>query len=310
MPDILLGLADSVPLSPVELIRLIRSAPMRYKVYTVPKRAPGQVRTIAQPAQEVKALQRWVASNFLSTFPVDQAAVAYRHGRNIRDNAQPHANGRFLLKLDFKDFFPSIRDIDFRLFLADKLPSLSDNEVEVLTRILFWMPKGTDQLCLAIGAPSSPSLSNILLRDFDRAVSDFCFPLGIAYTRYADDLSFSAKTSNLLAEVEAMVSTLCARSKSPRLILNREKTVRVSKKRSRRVTGLVLTNEGQVSLGRDAKRGIRATVHHFLTGKLSREQVLSLRGMLAYVKSVEPSFLNRLRAKYGSENIRRIQTFN
>lgn len=310
MPSILLGLADAVPLSPVELIRLIRSAPMRYKVYTVPKRAPGQLRTIAQPSPEVKVLQRWVVSNILSKFPIDQAAIAYRHGRNIRDNAQPHANGRFLLKLDFKDFFPSIRDTDFRRFLAHEVPSLNDNEVELLTRILFWRPKSTNQLCLAIGAPSSPLLSNILLRDFDRAVSEFCFPLGIAYTRYADDLSFSAQTSDLLADVEEMVSKLCIGSESPRLVLNREKTVRVSKKRSRRVTGLVLTNQGQVSLGRDAKRGIRATVHHFLTGTLSREQVLSLRGMLAYVKSVEPSFLNRLRAKYGSENIRRIQTFN
>lgn len=75
------------------------------------------------------------------------------------------------------------------------------------------------------------------------------------------------------------------------------------------MTGLVLTNEGHVSLGRDVKREIRATVHHFVTGKLSREQALSLRGTLAYVKSVEPDFLNRLRTKYGHEIIRQIQTF-
>jgi RNA-directed DNA polymerase len=57
------------------------------------------------------------------------------------------------------------------------------------------------------------------------------------------------------------------------------------------------------------KREISATVHHFLTGKLSGEQALSLRGALVSVKSVEPDFLNRLRAKYGSEIIRQIQTF-
>jgi RNA-directed DNA polymerase len=86
--------------------------------------------------------------------------------------------------------------------------------------------------------------------------------------------------------------------------------VRVSKKRSRRVTGLVLSNEGRVSLGRDQKRTIRAAVHHFLMGRLDKEQSSWLRGMLAFVNSVEPEYLDRLRAKYGVANIRRIQTFN
>jgi len=310
MLDVLKGLAEAVPLSVAELLKLIRSSPMRYKVYTIPKRTPGQFRTIAQPAREVKALQYWVMSNFLTQFPIDEVAMAYRQGRNIADNARPHVRNRFLLKLDFKEFFPSIRDSDFKRFLAKNAPSVTDSDAELLTRILFWRPKGTRQLCLSIGAPSSPLLSNILLVDFDRAVSEFCLRLGVTYTRYADDLSFSARSSQPLADAEKMVATLCAKRRSPRLTLNREKTVRVSKKRSRKVTGLVLTNEGHVSLGRDAKREIRATVHHFITGKLSREQALSLRGTLAYVNSVEPDFLNRLRAKYGSEVIRQIQMFN
>jgi RNA-directed DNA polymerase len=307
--DILLALTEVLPLTPDELLTLIRSAPMRYKVYTVPKRAPGKLRTIAQPAREVKALQYWVMSHFLTNFPIDQAAMAYRRGKNIADNARPHANSRFLLKLDFKDFFPSIRDADFKRFLAKSAPFVNDTDAELLTRILFWRPKGTRHFCLAIGAPSSPLLSNILLLEFDRAVSQFCASLGVIYTRYADDLSFSSQTSQLLADAEEKITELCAASKDPHLVLNRDKTVRVSKKRSRRVTGLVLTNEGNISLGRNAKREIRSTVHHFLTGKLTREQGLSLRGTLAYVNSVEPNFLNRLRAKYGSDSIRRIQTF-
>lgn len=310
MSDILIGLTEAVPLSQDELLKLIRSSPMRYKVYSIPKRTPGQFRTIAQPAREVKALQRWVMSNFLAQFPVDPAAMAYRLGRSIADNARPHVRSRFLLKLDFKDFFPSILDTDFKRFLAKNAPSVTDTDAELLARILFWRPKGTRKLCLAIGAPSSPLLSNILLVDFDRVVSRFCSKLGIIYTRYADDLSFSAQTSDLLAQAEEMVTGLCVKRRSPRLILNSDKTVRVSKKRSRRVTGLVLTNEGEVSLGRDLKREIRATVHHFLTGKLSREETLSLRGTLAYVNSVEPDFLKRLRAKYSPEIIRQIQTFN
>ena len=46
-----------------------------------------------------------------------------------------------------------------------------------------------------------------------------------------------------------------------------------------------------------------------LRGDSASEQSLELRGMLAYVNSVEPSFLARLSRKYGSEVIRRIQIF-
>jgi hypothetical protein len=211
--------------------------------------------------------------------------------------------------LDFKDFFPSITDGDLRRLLRTHVAQVKDHEIEILVRILFWKPKGTEKMCLAIGAPSSPLLSNVLLHGFDHQVAAFCDELGVTYTRYADDLSLSANSSSLLADAERMVTALCEITDSPRLTLNLKKTVRVSKKKSRRVTGLVLTNDGQISLGRDQKRIIRASVHHFLTDKLTKDEALSLRGMLAYVKSVEPGFLNRLRFKYGAENIRRIQTF-
>ena len=108
--------------------------------------------------------------------------------------------------------------------------------------------------------------------------------------------------------VEHFVTDLCKRVASPKLILNPEKLVRVSKKRARLITGLVNTNDANVSLGRDKKRQIRASVHHFATGRLDKNEALKLKGMLAYVKSVEPAFLARLRQTYGGKVIHRIQT--
>ena len=100
---------------------------------------------------------------------------------------------------------------------------------------------------------------------------------------------------------------ICSRLKSPVLRINETKTVRVSKRDSRRVTGLVLTNDRKVSLGREEKHRIRAWVHHFVTNKLQADQVLKLRGMLNYIHSVEPSFIRRLVKKYGADVIRRIR---
>jgi RNA-directed DNA polymerase len=308
MSELLTRLGASLLLSEHELMKLIRSAPRRYKVFEIPKRKQGQFRVIAQPAREVKALQYWVMEHLLSKFPIHPAATAYREGKSIADNASPHRHGRFLLKLDFTDFFPSLRAYDFRRYLEKNFAGLEDGDVEAFSRILFWKPKGTKTLCLSIGAPSSPTVSNLLLHSFDERVATFCTKHGVVYTRYADDLSFSAGESSKLDIVESFVTALCRQTARPKLTLNLDKLVRVSKKEARRITGLVITNDAKVSLGREKKRQIRASVHHFTNGRLDSEECLKLKGMLAYVKSVEPSFLNRLRKKYGNETIRRIQT--
>jgi retron-type reverse transcriptase len=241
----------------------------------------------------------------LSQFKVHSAATAYRKGRSIVHNAKPHTRGNFVLKMDFKDFFPSLKSHDFSSFLKRIGVGLDDETVQALCRILFWRPKGTVDLRLAIGAPSSPLLSNILMMDFDRRVSTFCAANRVTYTRYADDLTFSARQSDQLRLVESAVLKICRQLRSPSLTINQEKTVRVSKREARRVTGLVLTNDRKVSLGRNEKRRIRASVHHFASNKLDTEKVTRLRGMLAYVNSVEPDFLVRLRKKYGADTIQR-----
>ena len=305
MHDLLTKLGVSVLLHRKELQVLIYSSPHRYKVYQIPKRTPGQFRTIAQPAQEVKMLQYWVMKHVLSRFHVHRAATAYRRNRSILHNARPHARGRFLLKMDFKDFFPSLKARDFRVFLKRCQPKFDAEEIGALCSILFWSPKGSSpsELCLSIGAPTSPLLSNILMVDFDRHISNFCKDRKISYTRYADDLSFSSKRSKVLAEAEMAVVDFCARSKNPALVVNEAKTVRLTKRDSRRVTGLVLTNDNKVSLGRETKRQIRAQVHHFVSGRLRDEEILKLRGMLAYVNSVESAFMHRLRKKYGDDAV-------
>ncbi len=307
MPDLIDSMAAAAFLGRQELLKIVRSAPKRYKVFQIEKRTPGEYRTIAQPAREVKNLQRWVMCHILNRFPVHEAATGYVSGKNIADNARPHARARFLLKLDFSDFFHSIKARDFGAFVRQCEPSMTPAELEAVSRVLFWQPPGGGELCLSIGAPSSPQLSNVLLWDFDSRVAEVCVRAGARYTRYADDLSFSADSSSVVGSVEYAVRNVCATLISPRLVLNPCKTVRVSKRESRRVTGLILANDGSVSLGHANKRTIRACVHHFAEGKLSADEIKQLRGTLAYVNAVEPSFLARLRQKYGREVIRWIQ---
>lgn len=301
MSEFLASLGSAVLLSEQELMKVIRSAPRRYKVYQIPKRTPGTFRTIAQPAREVKALQYWVIENLLKHFPIHDCATAYRDGQGIRANVTPHTHKRYLLKMDFNDFFPSLTSRDFEAYLSPRAFGLNSTDVAALSKILFWKAKGTSTLRLSIGAPSSPIISNILMYDFDENVHNFCAQKNITYTRYADDLSFTADHSADLQAVETFVRNLCHSRRTPKLTLNLKKLVRTSKRSSRRITGLVISNEEEVSIGREKKREIRAMVHHFAAGKLDQPLIAELRGYLAYVKSVEPSFIFRLANKYTPE---------
>lgn len=97
------------PFSEHELIVLIATASSRYKVHYIEKRSGRGRRLIAQPTREIKFLQRMLVKHELGALPIHEAAMAYRAGLSIADHARPHAGGRYLLKLDFKDFFPSIK---------------------------------------------------------------------------------------------------------------------------------------------------------------------------------------------------------
>ena len=153
---------------PESVVRdIVATAPYRYKVYKVPKKFGDGYRTIAQPAKEVKALQRFLVLNVLSKLSVHGAATAYRKGQGIRRNAEHHVRSRYMLKMDFINFFPSLRHHDILRHLDRHMSnSLSEEDLVVICRIGFWRPRGENELRLSIGAPSSPTISNALMLDF------------------------------------------------------------------------------------------------------------------------------------------------
>ncbi len=283
-----------LPFTERELSLLIISAPRRYKEYWIPKRN-GRQRLIAQPTPEVKLLQRWLVHNYLSKFPVHDAAKAYRQGVGLVENVLPHVKNRYMLKLDFEEFFPSLKSSDLLHFLKDA--PIDQTDTRMLVQLL--CKKGNLELELAVGAPSSPHLSNILMYKLDERIDGFCVENDISYTRYADDLTFSSSTPNVLRGCFQFVTRTLAETASPKLHLNAAKTVETSKKRGRRVTGLSITVDSKISIGRDKKRDLRVLVHRFTKGELNAEEVQQLRGYLAFLKSVEPAHLDRLAQSFG-----------
>lgn len=284
---------------------LLFTAAYRYKLHYIEKRHGRGKRLIAQPTAEIKLLQRWAVEKYVTQLPIHKAATAYRSGVSIKDHAAVHAANRYLLKLDFQDFFPSILGTHFLMHLKSHM-KISEEDANLLMRLLFRFDREMQDYVLSIGAPSSPAVSNTVMYDFDNALTNFCKAHDIIYTRYADDLALSTSKPKVLDDTFQFVKQLCREMPYPRLQLNDAKTVFTSKKHRRQLTGLILTNEGKASLGREKKRLIRSMAHRFSLNQLSQDQILHLRGLLAFAFSIEPIFFSSISRTIGEEAFHRL----
>lgn len=306
MSKIVKFLALATGLRPHDVETIINQAPVSYKRYTIPKRTGGQ-RLIAQPAREVKKLQRLLALR-LSALPVHESATAYVRDRSIRDNAERHASNGPIMKFDFQDFFPSIRDRDWQAYCLRMGVFSEAEDIHLSSKLFFTRAPGSTVLRLAIGAPSSPWLSNVLMYDFDELISNEVAKDKVNYSRYADDITFSAPRTGFLNNVERTLRRTVAIVQNPKLTINENKTVLSTKKYRRVVTGLVLANDGRVTIGRDRKRNIRAALHQAFLGKLDAEDTGRLAGLIAYIKGVEPAYFDELTLRYGPDLIEKLNS--
>jgi retron-type reverse transcriptase len=305
-------IASAVEMSETDVLRIILTAPKRYKIYAVPKRDGVGMRVIAQPARELKVLQRYVANEVLQRLPIHEAARAYIRGKNIRDNAIPHLASRAIMKLDFRDFFHSLKFSDLKsVLMAQQFSGVTESEWALLENILFWQNPAKRSKCLAIGAPSSPLVSNIIMENLDQEIFVLCQKHGVAYTRYADDITLSAAKIELLVSCEKEIRKLVRKTRNPKLVFNDKKRGIFTKAGRRLITGLVVTPDRKISLGRERKREISAAIHHYVTGKnRTIEHVANTKGWLAYAHSVEPEFFGAMLRKYGDvvKRIMRVPT--
>jgi hypothetical protein len=158
---------------------------------------------------------------------------------------------------------------------------------------------------LTIGAPSSPMLTNILMFDFDTKISEISRKFGYVYTRYADDMHFSSQTfSTDFYQLEDAVRSLGIHYEYGTLMLNDKKKALLSRMRRRVVTGITLTSDFKLSLGRARKRKIRTLVFLAISGVLDKVELRRLQGEIAFAKDADPEFYSTLVTKYGEENIK------
>lgn len=231
----------------------------RYTEFTLAKRRGG-TRTILAPREDLKILQRRLAEVLAPAYPPREVAYAFVKDRSIADNADRHLRRRHVLNVDLKDFFPSIHFGRVRgLFIRLKA---SEAAATVLAHIC--CHKGA----LPQGAPTSPVISNMICGRMDREMLELAKKYHCAYTRYADDLTFSKKSGAFPTELARrdeddgrtiLGQELRAVIESNGFRPHPEKTWLFNRQARQVVTGLVVNAKRNVR--REWVRQLRAMIH-------------------------------------------------
>lgn len=242
-----------------------------YHSFTLPKKTGGE-RLISAPMPRLKRAQYWVLDNVLARIPAHDAAHGFLAGRSIISNAKPHAGQDVVINLDVKDFFPSIafgrikgvfRQLGYGESIATVLALLcSENRAQawqVDGERLFVGGKARERV-LPQGAPTSPMLTNLLCRRMDRRLLGLARQLGFVYTRYADDLTFSASGEPARDNVGKLLSRVRWILRDEGFTPHPDKERVMRKGRRQEVTGLVVNGKAP-SVSRETRRRLRAALH-------------------------------------------------
>ena len=267
------------------LYSLSNNVKRHYKTVCIPKR-DGGVRKLSVPDDILKKVQRSIAENILAYIEVSSYATAYKYGSAVQKNARPHVGAKKLLKLDILHFFDSIyySEVKEKVFPKERF----SEPVRVLLTVLCYYKDALPQ-----GAPTSPAITNIIMRDFDEKVGKWCESRGISYTRYCDDMTFSADFDE--KEVKEFVK---AELLSMGFILNEKKTVSVNRNKRMMVTGVVVNQK--INAPAEYKRTIRQEVYYCKKfgvgehikrlGHENKEKYLQgLLGRIAFVLQMTPN---------------------
>lgn len=213
----------------------------------IPK-SDGSKRKLSVPDLILKKVQKSIADNILTQYPVSKYAKAYKPGASVQHNAQPHVGKKKLLKLDIENFFDSIfySQVKNIVFHKEKF----SEPIRILLTMLCYRKESLPQ-----GAPTSPAITNIIMFDFDEKIGDFCEKKNIAYTRYCDDMTFSGEFDE-----REIISFVKDELRGLGLFLKTRKTAVVSASKCQTVTGIVVNEK--LNITKEYKKNIRQEMYY------------------------------------------------
>lgn len=290
-----------------------------YHVFEVPKKSGGK-RRISAPKKRLKNLQCWVLETILNRLSTGEAVHGFVRDRSIVTNAAPHLKKDIIINVDLKDFFPTIsygrvKGL-FRTFgYSEQLATIfalictqPDTDEVTMDGVRYYVQKGSRYL--PQGSPASPAISNLLAYKLDKKIQGLADKLQFTYTRYADDLTFSASAASggNIARLLYFLKKIVA---SEGFTLHPEKTQIMRRGGQQKVTGIVVNEK--LNIVRTELHKFRALLHNIETQGWKDQQwgkamhlINAVEGYINYVLMVNPQKgmiykqqLERIVAKHG-----------
>jgi len=255
------------------LKRAIKFQKYFYRKFTINKRN-GKKRILYEPLPSLKEIQVWILTEILYKRKVSRYAKAYVPRRSIKEHTIYHTDEPFVLTLDITKFFNSVRfELVENLF---QNMGYSNRVANLLTKLCYLENE------LPQGAPTSPYISNLILKDFDEKVSSYCIINKIKYTRYADDLAFSGNLKFL--EVKNLVEIELAKLG---LTINEKKTRLMKPNQPQLISGIIVNKKAQ--LPKKVRNNLRNEMHYIT--------VFGLEDHMRRTKQKKPNYLKHLLGK-------------
>jgi retron-type reverse transcriptase len=272
-----------------------------YVKFVVPKKAGGK-RKISAPMPRLKSAQHWLLEQVLAKVKTHEAAHGFITARNIVSNAGPHSGARVVINVDLADFFPTlgyrrVKGMFEKLGYSGQVATIfallatePDTATVELDGKRYHIAMGERRL--PQGAPTSPAVTNIICRRLDRRISGVAKKLGFTYTRYADDLTFSAASD---ADVGRLLRRVRFVVKAEGFEVHPAKTRVLRRGRRQEVTGLVVNDGKPPRVPRSEMRKFRAVLFQLEKdgpegkrwGK-GPDVLASVHGFASFVAMVDP----------------------
>ena len=171
----------------------------KYHKFNIPKKSGG-IRKISSPEKGLKGAQRKLNRILQCVYqpkPSTHGFVSRVSGsnRSVVSNAGRHVRKRFVLNIDLKDFFPTVNfGRIYGMFMAPPY-NLPKNVAATIAQLCTF--EGT----LPQGAPTSPTLTNMICAKMDQRLQRLAAEHRCTYTRYADDITFSTTNKRFPVEL-------------------------------------------------------------------------------------------------------------
>lgn len=259
----------------------------------------GKVRDITAPNEDLKIILKRINTIFQKTYDSrnSEFQVAYKKGKSIKDNSDPHTEHNYVFKIDLHNFFPSCK----RKYVYHYVTYLFKNSLNSEFLVNKFLDIILNDDALYIGNPVSGTLANVIISRPVNYIHNICKKFGIAFTVYADDMTFS---SDKFITKDFIISIFNRAFGHYDMLddftLNESKCYGVSNTR-RAITGVIINNDNKTSCHREMYQNIRQTLHQLSYGDESHYNFNKLQGNIAFMSMVDESGkLKNLLIKYKS----------